>query len=64
MRDDILAYLQLVPSANVDLIAEDLGRYAPAVQEVMHRLDDDGFVIMRNGWYRLSEAARAGILPR
>jgi Mn-dependent DtxR family transcriptional regulator len=39
-----------------------LGVSERAAQEALHKLDDDGYVMMRNGWYRLSEAYKAGKL--
>jgi len=33
-----------------------------SIQETLHKLDDDGHVMMRLGWYRLSEAQKAGRL--
>ena len=50
---------------SVAFIAEDasvwLGRKASQaeVQAALHKLDDDGRVMMRCGWYHLSEAERA-----
>ena len=39
-------------------IAAAINEPADAVQAALHSLDDAGCVIMRNGFYRLSEAAR------
>ena len=50
---------------SVAFIAEDasvwLGREATQaeVQAALHQLDDAGRVLMRNGWYQLSQAERA-----
>ena len=52
---------------SVAFIAEDasiwLGREATQaeVQASLHQLDDAGRVLMRNGWYQLSQAERAKI---
>jgi len=39
-------------------MAQELGLPRREVQEILHQMDDDGDVIMRQGWYRLSEAAK------
>ena len=41
-------------------ILADTGRSIPAerIQRRLHAMDDDGRVLMRNGFYRLSEAER------
>ena len=58
MRNDILRYLRMIPSATTEMIADDLGLIPREVQAVLHQMDDDGEVILRNGWYRISEKAR------
>ena len=58
MRDDILRLLRIIPGATAAMIAEDLGLECREVQEALHRMDDDGDVILRSGWYRISEAAK------
>ena len=58
MRDDILRYLRMIPSATTEMIADDLGLIPREVQTVLHQMDDDGDVILRGGWYRISEKAR------
>lgn len=60
MRDHIIAYFRIVPAASAEMVARDLGLPQRGVQDVLHQMDDDGDVIMRNGWYRLSERKRAG----
>jgi hypothetical protein len=32
------------------------------VQDALIKLDDSGHLLMRNGWYRVSEAHKAGRL--
>jgi len=54
----ILAHLRIVPCADVADIAKHTGVPEWDVQTALHDLDDQGKVIMRNGWYRLSEAER------
>ena len=62
----ITAYLAIVPGGDAAQIAADMraigNREATveAVQAALHRLDDAGTVIDRNGWYRLSAKAQRG----
>jgi len=58
MRDKLKAYLRIILVANANMIAMELGLPHREVQETLHQMDDDGEVIMRQGWYRLSEAAK------
>ena len=58
MRLTILSYLRIIPAANTDMIARELGLPHRAVQDTLHQMDDDGDVFLRCGWYRLSEAAK------
>jgi len=58
MRDTLLGYLRIIPAANAEMMARDLGLSQREVQETLHQMDDDGEVIMRQGWYRISEAAK------
>jgi len=58
LRLTILAYLRIIPAANTDMIARELGLSHRDVQDTLHRMDDDGDVFLRCGWYRLSEAAK------
>jgi len=60
IRRDITAYLTIVPSATSDMIAMETGLGLREVQTTLHAMDDDGDVLMRGGWYRLSEAKKAG----
>jgi Mn-dependent DtxR family transcriptional regulator len=59
---EILTYLGIVGSTDVEDIAEVLGVSQRSVQEALHKLDDNGHVMMRLGWYRLSEAQKKGKL--
>lgn len=56
MRDTLKAYLRIIPSASAEMMAQELGLPHREVQEMLHQMDDD--VILRSGWYRLSEAAK------
>jgi DNA-binding transcriptional regulator PaaX len=58
MRDTLLGYLRIIPSANAEMMARDLGFSQREVQKTLHQMDDDGDVILRHGWYRISEAAK------
>ena len=58
MRDTLKAYLRIIPSASAEMMAQELGLPRREVQETLHQMDDDGEVIMRQGWYRSSEAAK------
>ena len=60
-------YLRTVPAAQAHEIAAHIRRAdtapafnLPALYAALHGLDDAGQVLMRGGWYRLSEAAKAG----
>ena len=59
---DILICLAMVGITDIDDLSDVLGVSERAAQEALHKLDDAGYVIMRNGWYRLSEAYKAGKL--
>ena len=59
---EILTYLGIVGGTDAADIAEVLGVSERLVQETLHKLDDEGHVMMRLGWYRLSEAQKAGRL--
>jgi hypothetical protein len=66
LDDQVTAYLRIVPGGDAGQIAADMraigNRFAALaeVQHALHRLDDAGTVIMRGGWYRLSEAGKRG----
>jgi len=66
MRDQIIALLSIVPGGSAETIADDLSALggAPVAQDIVQRtlieMDDAGDVLMRGGWYRLSEAAKNG----
>lgn len=61
-KSDIIAHLTIAPSDTAADIAQVHGASPRAVQDMLHELDDSGHVILRNGAYRLSEAARMGKL--
>ena len=59
LRPTILSYLRIIPAANTDMIARELGLSHRDVQNTLHQMDDAGEVLLRCGWYRLSEATKA-----
>jgi len=61
MRDTLLRYLRIIPAADAEMMARDLGLSQREVQETLHKMDDDGDVILRHGWYRISEAEKMGL---
>ena len=60
LAQQVLAYLTTVPSASLDMMATDTGWDRDTLAGVLRDLDEGGAVILRNGWYRLSAAQRAG----
>jgi Mn-dependent DtxR family transcriptional regulator len=64
MRDKIINYLSVFSRANADQIAMDLGLGPREVQETLINLDDDGTLLMKSGWYRLSEATKEKLAGR
>ena len=60
----ILRLLTIIPGGTAESIADDLTSLSGAVvteravQDELHALDDAGRVLMRNGFYRLSESER------
>jgi predicted ArsR family transcriptional regulator len=64
MRDKIINYLSVFSRANADQIAMDLGLGPREVQETLIELDDDGTLLMKSGWYRLSEVTRKKLAGR
>jgi Mn-dependent DtxR family transcriptional regulator len=59
LERDIITCLGIVGITDIDDLSDILGVSERVAQEALHKLDDDGYVLMRNGWYRLSEAAKA-----
>lgn len=58
LREILLAYFAIVPSACADMAASDLGLGKREVQNMLIEMDDEGDLMMKNGWYRLSERAK------
>jgi predicted transcriptional regulator len=59
IHQNILAALTQANALTTTEIAKAVNAHRDHVQEALHDLDDEGKVIMRNGFYRASEAARA-----
>jgi hypothetical protein len=58
LRETLLAYFAIVPSACADMAASDLGLGQREVQQELIKMDDEDILFMRNGFYRLSERAK------
>jgi len=59
LKRAILEHIASLPvSFTAGEIAAAVERPLEAVQIALHQLDDAGRVVMRNGWYQLSEAKR------
>lgn len=62
LEQDILTCIEMVGSTDADDLSNILGESPRAVQDALIKLDDTGYLLMRCGWYRLSEAYKAGKL--
>lgn len=60
LRQTLLAYFAIVPSACADMAASDLGLSQREVQQELIAMDDEDILFMRNGFYRLSERVKHG----
>jgi len=58
LHKSILAELRQANALTTTEIAIAVNARRDHVQEALHDLDDEGQVIMRNGFYRASEAAK------
>jgi len=63
LHQNILAALTQAEVLTTTEIAKAVNAHRDLVQEALHDLDDEGQVIMRNGLYRASEAAKAHQSP-
>ena len=61
LRKTLLAYFAIVPSACADMVASDLGLGKRDVQNMLIEMDDEGDLLMKNGWYRLGERAKKDV---
>ena len=62
LEREILTCIEMVGTTDADDLTNILGESPRAVQDALIKLDDAGYLLMRNGWYRLSEAHKAGRL--
>ena len=60
LERDILTCFEMIGATDADDISHILGESPRAVRDAFIRLEDAGYLQMRNGWYRLSEAYKAG----
>lgn len=63
LKNNILSELRQANALTTTEIALAVNAHRDLVQEALHDLDDEGHVIMRNGLYRASEAAKAHQSP-
>lgn len=63
LHQSILSELRQANALTTTEIAKAVNAHRKHVQAALHQLDDDGKVIMRNGFYRASEAAKAHQSP-
>jgi hypothetical protein len=54
MKQDILIYLFGVEAASAGEVSQVTGHHPREVQDMLIQMDDDGEVLMRNGYYCLS----------
>ena len=54
MKQDILIYLFGVEAASAGEVSQVTGHHPREVQDMLIQMDDDGEVLMRGGYYRLS----------
>lgn len=61
IESTIVAYLYVTPRATALDIAQAIGEPDRKVQQFLHDMDDSGLVIMKCGWYSLSQHKRESI---
>lgn len=59
LQQNILRVLRRANALTPGEIAHEVTADRQSVQEALHELDDAGAVLLRNGFYRLSESERA-----
>ena len=57
-RKQILTFLAMVPTSTADELAQLFGWSPRETQDLLHKMDDDDQVMMRNGIYKISEKSR------
>jgi predicted ArsR family transcriptional regulator len=58
LRETLLAYFKIIPSASAEEVAHDLGLGQRIVQQELIDMDEADLLRMRNGWYSIMERAR------
>jgi len=64
MKQDILIYLFTAHGASSGDIAQGISGHPREIQDLLIEMDDAGDVIMRNGFYRLSEISRSKAIKK
>lgn len=60
-RKQILTFLAMVPTSTVEELSQLFGWSPRKTQNLLHKMDDDDQVMMRNGIYKMSEKSRSEI---
>ena len=60
-RKQILTFLAMVPTSTAEELSQLFGWSPRETQNLLHKMDDDDQVIMRNGIYKISEKSRSEI---
>lgn len=58
LRETLLAYFKIIPSASAEEVAHDLGLGQREVQRELIAMDEADLLRMRNGWYSIMERAK------
>jgi predicted ArsR family transcriptional regulator len=58
LRETLLAYFKIIPSASAEEVAHDLGLGQREIQQELIAMDEADLLRMRNGWYSIMERAR------
>lgn len=58
LRETLLAYFKIIPSASAEEVAHDLGLGQREVQQELIAMDEADLLRMRNGWYSIMERAK------
>lgn len=58
LKQNIMRVLRSANALTAGEIAMDITAHRDVVQAALHELDDSGHVLMRHGFYRVSEFAR------
>lgn len=61
-EDHVKNFMRLQKIGSAYQISSGVGGPISTVQRILHSLDDQGFLTMRNGFYKLSVAAEKGLI--